>query len=49
MWRISSRPCGGGCVFDGAGWGGGGIPGMLRVKVHRSDYRKETTREEKNI
>jgi len=23
--------------------GGVVIPGMLRVKVHRSDYRKETT------
>lgn len=27
----------------GGGRGGVVIPGMLRVKVHRSDYRKETT------
>jgi len=28
--------------------GGVVIPGMLRVKVHRSDYRKETTGRKKN-
>lgn len=43
MWRISSRLSGGGCVFWWWWFGGGVIPGMLRVKVHRSDYRKETT------
>lgn len=31
--------------FGGGGGGGVVIPGMLRVKVHRSDYRKETTGE----
>lgn len=36
------------CVLVVEGGGGGGvIPGMLRVKVYRSDYRKETTGREK--
>lgn len=51
LWGISSWA---GAVkdvcFGGGGVGGEGrmaIPGMLRVKVHRSDYRKETARKKR--